>query len=110
MSLFFGAVLLFSHSFVSDSLVTPWTVARQAPLSIGFSRQSNGSGLPFPTSGFDLGMKPASHTLQVYYLPLSPRKAKHFRNHMQNSLGMRCHNIFNFLSLSSINTFHLFLI
>ena len=29
----------------------PWTVARQAPLSIGFSRQEGWSGLPFPTPG-----------------------------------------------------------
>ena len=29
-------LLLVSHSVVSDSLVTPWTVARQAPLSMGF--------------------------------------------------------------------------
>ena len=28
--------------------VTPWTVARQASLSIGFSRQEYWSGLPFP--------------------------------------------------------------
>ena len=28
--------------------VTPWTVARQAPLSMGFSRQEYCSGLPFP--------------------------------------------------------------
>ena len=27
---------------------TPWTVARQAPLSMGFSRQEYWSGLPFP--------------------------------------------------------------
>ena len=27
---------------------TPWTIARQAPLSIGFSRQEYWSGLPFP--------------------------------------------------------------
>ena len=31
--------------------VTPWTVARQAPLSIEFSRQEYYSGLPFPTLG-----------------------------------------------------------
>ena len=31
--------------------VTPWTVAHQAPLSMGFSRQENWSGLPFPTLG-----------------------------------------------------------
>ena len=29
-------------------LATPWTVARQAPLSMGLSKQEYGSGLPFP--------------------------------------------------------------
>jgi len=37
-----------SPSIVSNS-VTPWTVARQAPLSMGFSRQEYWSGLPFPS-------------------------------------------------------------
>ena len=36
---------------MSDSLVTPWTVAHQVPLSMGFSRQEYWSGLPFPTPG-----------------------------------------------------------
>ena len=31
------------------TLVTPWTVARQAPLSMGFPRQEHWSGLPFPS-------------------------------------------------------------
>ena len=31
--------------------VTPWTVARQAPLSTGFSRQEHWSGLPCPLPG-----------------------------------------------------------
>ena len=31
-----------------DSFVIPWTVALQAPLSMGFSRQEYWSGLPFP--------------------------------------------------------------
>ena len=31
--------------------VTPWTVARQAPLSMGFSTQKYWSGLPFPPPG-----------------------------------------------------------
>ena len=35
------------RSVVSDS-VTPWTVARQAPPSVGFSRQEQWSGLPCP--------------------------------------------------------------
>ena len=30
---------------------TLWTVARQAPLSMGFARQEYWSGLPFPPSG-----------------------------------------------------------
>ena len=33
------------------TLVTPWTVARQAPLSMGFSRQEYWTGLPFPPPG-----------------------------------------------------------
>ena len=38
----------FSHVRV---FATPWNVARQALLSMGFSRQEYRSGLPFPTSG-----------------------------------------------------------
>ena len=30
---------------------TPWTVARQAPLSMGFCRQEHWSGWPFPSPG-----------------------------------------------------------
>ena len=39
---------------------SPWTVAHQAPLSMGFSRQEYWSRLPFPTSGdvADPGIKP----------------------------------------------------
>ena len=45
-----------------QTLVTPWTVARQAPLSMGFSRQEYWSGLPCPPPGDlpDLGIEPAS--------------------------------------------------
>ena len=41
--------------------MTPWTVARQAPLSLGFSRQEYWSGLPFPPPGDlpDQGIEPA---------------------------------------------------
>ena len=38
--------------------VAPWTVARQAPLFLEFSRQEHWSGLPLPTSG-DLPVSPA---------------------------------------------------
>ena len=41
---------------------TPWTVACQAPLSMGFSRQEYWSGLPFPSPGHlpDTGIKPGT--------------------------------------------------
>ena len=41
-------MLLFSHSVMSDSFGTLWTVAYQAPLFMGFSRQDYLSRLPFP--------------------------------------------------------------
>ena len=39
-----------SHSVIPDS-AAPWTVAHQAPLSLGFSRQEYWRGLPFPSPG-----------------------------------------------------------
>jgi len=36
---------------MSDFFTTPWTVARQVPLSMEFSRQEYWSGLPFLTPG-----------------------------------------------------------
>ena len=53
---------------------TPWTVAHQAPLSMGFSRQEYWSGLPFP-SPEDLpnpGIKPQFPALQADALPSEP--------------------------------------
>ena len=38
-----------SHSVMSNSYVTPWTVAHQASQSMEFSRQEYWSGLPFPS-------------------------------------------------------------
>ena len=50
---------------------TPWTVAYQAPPSMGFSRQECWSGLPFPSPGDlpDPGIEPGSPTLQADALP-----------------------------------------
>ena len=47
---------------MSNSFVTPWTVARQAPLSMEISRQEYWSELPFPTPGDlrDPGIEPTS--------------------------------------------------
>ena len=68
---------------MSSFSVCPWTVAHQASLSMGFSRQEYWSGLPFPASGDHShpGMEPRSHTLQVDALPSdSPGKPQFFFN------------------------------
>ena len=54
-----------SHFSPVSFFVTPWTVAHQAPLSMGFSRQEYWSGLPFPSPGDlpDPGIKPTSPAL-----------------------------------------------
>ena len=50
------------RSVVSDSFATPGTVALQASLPTGFSRQEYCSGLPFPSPGDlpDPGIEPVS--------------------------------------------------
>ena len=56
------------------TLCNPWTVAHQAPLSMGFSRQEYWSGLPFPSPGDlpDPGIKPRSPALQEDALTSEP--------------------------------------
>ena len=56
------AVVVLSHSAVSNSFGTPWTIVHQAPLSMEFPRQEYWSALSFPTPGDlpDLGIKPVS--------------------------------------------------
>ena len=54
--------------------VTPWTVAHQASLSMGFSRQEYWSGLPFPPPG-DLpnpGIEPTSPALEGWFFTTEP--------------------------------------
>ena len=53
---------------------TPWTVAYQAPLFMGFSRQEYWSGLPFPPPGDlpDPGIEPGSPALEADALPSEP--------------------------------------
>ena len=54
--------------------VTPWTVAYQAPPSMGFSRQQCWSGLPFPSPGDlpDPGIESGSPALQADALLSEP--------------------------------------
>ena len=59
--------------------VTPWTVAHQAPLSMGFSGQEYWSGYPFSSPGGfpDAGIESGSLALQADSLPSeSPGKTK----------------------------------
>ena len=67
--------------------MTPWTVACQIPLSMGFPRQEHWSGLPFPSPG-DLpnpGIEPGSPVLQADSLPSEPLgKPKKSRDNQNN--------------------------
>ena len=64
---------------------TPWTVAYQAPPSMGFSRQECWSGLPFPSLGDlpDPGIEPGSPALRGDALPSEPP-----RTGLQNQLDV----------------------
>ena len=66
-------LLLLSRWVLSDSFVTPWTVAHHAPLFSRFPRQECWSRLPFPSPG-DLPDPETKHTspaLQAYSSSLS---------------------------------------
>ena len=69
---------MLSHFSYVQLFVTPWTVVRLAPLSMGFSRQEYWSGLPHPFPGDlpDPGIEPMSFMSpagwQVGSLPLAP--------------------------------------
>ena len=75
-----GSVGLVTKSCAT--LATSWTVAHEAPLSMGFPRQEYWSGLPFPPpEDFpDPGIEPRSHALQADSLQLS-----HWGSPMYNS-------------------------
>ena len=74
--------------------MTPWAIACQAPVSMGFSRPEYWTGLPFPSPGYlpDPEIKSASLALQVDSLP-------------QSHLGSPCFPLYlakiSFLSVST---------
>ena len=72
---------------MSDSFASLWTVAHQAPLPMGFSRQEYWSGLTFPSPGAlpDPGVKPATPTL-ADSLPLSYQESGMSISCMQKSI------------------------
>ena len=75
---------------MSNSFVSPWTIACQAPLSMGFPRQECWSGLPFPSTG-DLpnpGSNPSLLHCRWFLYHLSHRNVKWSSN---------CKIVFQFL-------------
>ena len=75
---------------------TPWTVAHQVPLSMGFSRHKYWSGLPFPSPGDlpDPGIEsacPSSPVLQADSFTIElPGKSQHLFRQMQKRLLLTC--------------------
>ena len=59
---------------MSDSFVTPWPIACQAPLSMGFLRQEYWIWLPFPSSGDlpDPGIETMSPALAGMFFTTEP--------------------------------------
>ena len=66
-------VCALSHFSNVRLFATPWTIAHQVSLSMGFSRQEYWSELPCPTTRYlsDAGIKSTSPSLQVDSLPLN---------------------------------------
>ena len=70
-----GNTCMLSHFSHVQLFATPWTVAHQAPLSMGFFRQEYWSGLPCPSPGDALNPGIELTSLlhwQVGSLPLAP--------------------------------------
>ena len=75
MSVIFSFLFFITCSVSHVQLfVTPWTIACQAPLSMGFLRQEYWSGLPLPTPGGlpDPRIKPVSPALAGGFFTIMP--------------------------------------
>ena len=84
------------------TLATLWNVAHQAPLSMGFSRQKNWSGLPCPPPGDlpNLGIKPMSLT--------SPALAEGFFTTSTTWEALRSVNVYiHTWNIHTLNYFHI---
>ena len=59
---------------MSNYFVTPWTIAHQALLSMGFSRHKYWGGVPFSSPGDlpETGIEPASSTLACRFFTTEP--------------------------------------
>ena len=95
---------------------TPWTVAYQAPLSMGFSRQQYWSGLPFPSPG-DLpnpAIKPRSPALQTDALPSEPPGksingvSALLKQGKADTCGLTIYSIYSFMKVKLFSRVRLF--
>ena len=83
----FGGMYVCVHAQSCASLATPWTAARQAPLSMGFSRQEYWGGFPSPgvISFSDPRIKPLlSPTLAGGFFTMEPPGKPHVSLHTVN--------------------------
>ena len=78
-----------SHSVMSNSFATPWTIAYQSSPFLEFSRQGFWAGLPFPSPGYlpDPGIEPRSPELQADTLLSEPPGKPHGLYSPWNSPG-----------------------
>ena len=88
---------------LSQLFVTSWTVACQAPLSMGFPRQEYWSGLPFPSPGDlpDSGIKPMSPALAGRFFTTEPPTKPllshfvHFKRLRESHLNLNNNSIYS---------------
>ena len=80
---------------------TPWTIVRQAPLSMGFPRQEYWGGLPFPSPGEGLGEQQSTRPDQLLLCPFRPPSLAHslFLSIQPLSKGHPCHLFLRVYSL-----------
>ena len=97
-----GMLCMLSRFSRVQLFATPWTLAHQATLSMGFSRQEYWNGLPFPPPGAlpDSGIKPTSFmspalagrffttstTWEACYLAISQYKIKSSEEEKKNEI------------------------
>ena len=75
--------------------MTPWTIARQAPLSMGFSKQEYWSGLPFPSSGGSSRLRDrtwVSHTAGRFFTARATREDQVTHSPIENKNFMKKEN------------------
>ena len=74
----------------------PWTMARQAPLSVGFSRQEYWTGLPFPSPVIKYEVSEVKEVkllscVQLPETPWTPTRLLHSWDFPGKSTGVGCH-------------------